>query len=278
MSRPLRVRVNGNEDACVSAVDRGLQYGDGVFETVAVAGGVPLLWARHAERLRAGCVALGFAPPDPAVLEREAQVVCAGAARAVLKCIVTRGAGGRGYRSEAPAPTRVMSLWPWPDYPAEYGCTGIEMFLCATRVARGPRLAGIKHLNRLEQVLARNEWGDGYAEGLMLDDAGHVVEGTMSNVFVAVQDGLITPTIEEAGVRGIMRACAIECAHARGIPVREEKLPLGVLKQAQEMFMTNSVIGVWPVRRFNQREYRVGEITQDIQAELRARGYTADGG
>ncbi|MEK7261447.1 MAG: aminodeoxychorismate lyase, partial [Pseudomonadota bacterium] len=164
---PVSVLVNGVAVDTVSARDRGFQYGDGLFETIAVSRGTPLLWERHAQRLLAGAVRLDMPPPETALLRAETDRLCRGVERGVLKIIFTRGISGRGYRPDASASTtRALSLSPWPDYPPSWSGEGVVVRLCQTRLASQPRLAGLKHLNRLEQVLARAEWDDEYAEGL----------------------------------------------------------------------------------------------------------------
>ena len=182
---PVSVLVNGVAVDTVSARDRGFQYGDGLFETIAVSRGTPLLWERHAQRLLAGAVRLDMPPPETALLRAETDRLCRGVERGVLKIIFTRGISGRGYRPDAStSTTRALSLSPWPDYPPSWSGEGVVVRLCQTRLASQPRLAGLKHLNRLEQVLARAEWDDEYAEGLMQDESGNIVEGTMTNIFL----------------------------------------------------------------------------------------------
>lgn len=142
------------------------------------------------------------------------------------------------------------------------------MRLCQLRLALNARLAGIKHLNRLEQVLARAEWGDDYAEGLMLNPRDEVVDGTMSNVFAVMDHVLVTPEIVDGGVAGVMRALVLERAATLGIPHRVRPLPLAELGRARELFLTNSLIGVWPVRRLDERVFRVGPVTQALQRAI----------
>ncbi len=267
------VLINGRRTRRLDIADRGLQYGDGLFETVAVARGVPLLWPAHLQRLQHGCARLGIDPPDPAVVRAEADQLCAGRERAVLKIIVTRGLSGCGYLVASDAtPTRVLSLAPWPDRPAQQAHTGVAVCWCRTALARQPRLAGLKHLNRLEQVLARAEWAAEYAEGLMRDTEGYVIEGTMSNLFLVARGVLHTPELSQSGVAGVMRAQVLDRARAAGIEWRETWLKPAELESADEIFLTNSLIGVWPVRSLSSREYAIGPITQTIQKALAAAG------
>lgn len=262
--------VNGAPVEQVSIRDRGFQYGDGVFETLAIANGAPLLWERHLARLHEGAARLGIAPPDAGLLRAEAERLCADKARAVLKIVVTRGVAGRGYAPAADtAPTRVLSVAPWPDYPARPAREGVAVRFCRTRLASQPLLAGIKHLNRLEQVLARAEWRDEYAEGLMLDDAEHVIEGTMSNVFLVTAGRLHTPDVSRSGVAGIMRGLVQERARDLGLECRVTDIARTDILGAEEVFLTNSLIGLWPVRRLEKREFAVGDITRRVQEAVR---------
>lgn len=262
--------INGAATGQLDARDRGLHYGDGVFTTLRVHRGATVLWEQHAERLRSGCRHLGIALPDTAQLYSEAQRVCGNVARGVLKIIITRGAGGRGYAPPYPAnPTRIVALYPWPEFPAKNWSEGVAVRVNTMRLARNPALAGIKHLNRLEQVLARTEWDDSaIAEGLMLDEKDQVIEATAANVFVVGDGVVLTPTLHECGVAGVMRALIMELAQSAGMPVRECSLGLDTARGAQEMFLTNSVIGVWPVRELDTIVKSIGPTTRRIATLL----------
>ena len=204
---PPRVLLNGESTAFIPIADRGLAYGDGLFETIGVSASRPELWDRHMARLETGCARLKFPPPDLESLAREAEKLCNGARlcdgqeRGILKIILTRGGGGRGYRlPDPPAPSRILSFHPRPDYPDSYAREGVAVRLCDLRLSAQPALAGLKHLNRLENVLARAEWTEeGIFEGLLRDEDGHIIEGVMSNVFVVRQGALATPGLSRCG-------------------------------------------------------------------------------
>lgn len=265
------VLVNGLPAEHISVADRGLLYGDGLFETLAVDAGRPLLWDAHLQRLLEGCRRLEIPAPDTNVLTDEAARLCAGQARAVLKIIVTRGPSDRGYAPPPVAtPTRILGRSPWPDYPLAHARHGVAVTWCATPLARNPRLAGIKHLNRLEQVLARAECPPPHAEGLMCDTDGHVIAGTMSNLFAVIGDTLVTPDLSQSGVAGVVRAQVLAVARARGLDCRERRLTPAEVEAAQELFLTNSIIGLWPVNRLGARTYPIGNVTQTIQEALAA--------
>lgn len=265
------ILVNGHEQAHISAADRGLQYGDGLFETIAVSGGRPRLWQRHWRRLAAGCARLGIEGLDPRQLQDEAQRACADIDdKAVLKLIVTRGEGGRGYRPDRTAKaTRIVATYPWPTYPEGYWQQGVAVRVCTTRLGRNAALAGMKHLNRLEQVLARREWDDPQiAEGLMLDDGGHVIAGTMSNVFMVTADRLVTPALDSCGVAGVMRGMILDIAAETALTWEELSVSRRELQQADEVFLCNALIGIWPVRRIEQQDYALGPLTKLISGRL----------
>lgn len=263
-------RINGVAADRISVFDRGLQYGDGLFETVAVVAGRFLYWERHLDRLLEGCRRLAIPQPDPEVLSREGRQLAGSCARGVLKVVVTRGAGGRGYRPpERPAPTRIISIHPWPEHPERWRTVGVRLRVCGQRLGGGAGLAGIKHLNRLEQVMARAEWDDPQVpEGLMLDTHGRPVEGTMSNLFVVIDGTLQTPDLSSCGVAGIIRARVMELAKAMGIPCHEAKLEMTDVGRAQELFLTNSIIGVWPVNALEDRRWPVGPLTRRLGEAL----------
>ena len=266
------VLINGEATRCVDFADRGLQYGDGVFTTLVVSQGVPLFLSRHLQRLQADASRLGVPCPDWRVLQDEARRLSSLHPHSVLKILLTRGAGGRGYRPPEPATgTRIISVNPLPDYPSELKERGVRARLCALRLGLNPRLAGIKHLNRLEQVLARAEWQEeGVREGLLLDYEGFLVEGVSSNVFLIQQGRLRTPRLDRCGVAGVMRALVLEAASDLGIPAEATRLLPEEAVDADELFLTNSVIGIWPVRSLEGKSFPVGGITRQLARRVEA--------
>src|SRR5690606_15144674 len=207
--------VDGRPAAELPLGDRGLAYGDGLFETFAVRRGRPCLLDEHLRRLRRGCERLGLAFEEQAIVD-ELLAFCATLGEGVAKLILTRGDGLRGYAPPADArPRRVLLASPAPVYPDEYAQLGVELYPCALRLAEQPLLAGLKHLNRLEQALARAEWRDSrYAEGLLRDAAGRVIEGVFSNLFLVSEGRLLTPALERCGVAGVMRGALLREAAA----------------------------------------------------------------
>lgn len=244
--------VNGTAANSINADDRGFAYGDGVFRTFRIKAGVPLHWPRHYQKLAHDCAALSISPPDGALLLAEINQLVAGLADGVVKIIITRGSSIRGYSAPAnQTPTRVVCLSPLPHYPENYYQDGVGLHMCATRLGHQPRLAGIKHLNRLENVLAASEWQDaGLAEGLMLDIAGNVIGGTRSNLFMCLNGELITPDISQSGIAGVQRERIFSWARQQGLVCNTALFSVEELQRADEIFLVNSVFGVWPVRSF----------------------------
>jgi 4-amino-4-deoxychorismate lyase len=254
--------------------DRGLHYGDGLFETIAVRHGRPRLWPLHAERLLSGCERLGIVPPATDELRRlvdNAILSTAEFSDGIVKLIVTRGSGQRGYRISVPSrPRLIVGTFEKAVHPVEHWSGGIDIRICSLRLAKQPALAGMKSLNRLEQVLARNEWQDAsFAEGLMLDSNENIVCGTMSNVFFVSPSGLITPAIIDAGVCGVMRRHILAIADADGMAASVRPISMHELQNFDEMFICNSQIGVWPVRRCSSNTLVApGPVTSRIMALL----------
>jgi 4-amino-4-deoxychorismate lyase len=265
------VWVNGRAASEVSALERGLHFGDGLFETIACVGGQARFLELHLQRLAAGCARLGLAAPDDAILRAEVQQLAAPSARAIIKVLLTRGAAAsRGYAlSGSEAPTRISLRYAWPPEDPELTHQGVRVRIAALRLGENPALAGLKHCNRLEQVLARREWTDtAIAEALMFSSSGALICGTMSNVFL-VQDGrLYTPRVDRCGVAGIMRQVVLAAAAGAGIAAEERVLDLSDLEAAGEVFLTNALIGIRPVRELDGRPLSPGGLTRRLQERL----------
>ena len=263
----IKTMINGRMTDHVASTDRGLFYGDGLFETIAVLNGEPGHWQQHLQRLQAGCARLGIEPVDEPLLEEECRQLVDGVGRTMVKIIVTRGSGGRGYRPPVrPEPTRILQLHDWPDFPVACARHGVAVRMCDIRLGHNPRLAGIKHLNRLEQVLARQEWDDtGIMEGLLLDSVGNLIEGTMSNLFLVKDEVLLTPDLQRCGVAGIMRSQVLKLADQLSIHAEICQLGIADLHEAGEVFICNSLIGIWPIITIDDRNYTRGTTTSRLQ-------------
>lgn len=261
------ILVNGIEGGAVDARDRGFTYGDGVFRTLRLRGGKTLLWRRQFSKLNADCAMLGIHCPAATVLEGDLAAVAARNADGVVRITVTRGIARRGYA--IPEDTEVTRVVSWSEAPVapECGIRGVTVRWCRLRLAIQPALAGIKHLNRMENVLARTEWHDPrIAEGLLRDTEGQVIGGTMSNLFL-LRDGLLmTPALSGSGVAGVTREVIIERAQAEGMPVRIAAISPQEVGAADAVFLVNSVIGVWPVAILDELAWGTSAWTGRLRA------------
>ena len=261
--------VNGVRSDGVPVDDRGLHYGDGLFETIAVEDGKALCLAHHIRRLQEGCKKLDIAFPPLLQLVSEVRALANGQPRALCKVIVTRAAGKRGYHPTGQGKgkgtgQRVVLLYPGGDSP---NGEPVSIRVCETRLGWNPALAGLKHLNRLEQVLASSEWDDpDIAEGLMLDGAGLVVEGTASNVYGVRNGTLITPDLSRCGVAGIVRGQVLELAEqVTGRRVQIGDYALDEFLASDEIFLCNTSREVMPVHRVDEKDYVPGPVTEAMR-------------
>ena len=255
MSGESLILVDGEPRNAIAVLDRGLMYGDGVFRTIRLEAGRAVWWPAHLAKLAADCARLGLVCPGPEVWAADLQRLAAQHADGVLKLMVTRGIGQRGYQPPAVAqPTRIVLLAPLPELPASLWQEGVTVRVCDLRLGRQPRLAGVKHLNRLENVLARAEWDDpAIREGLLLAEDGRVIGGVSSNVFIQGHGELLTPRLADCGVAGVARGRVIEAAANRGLVVREQDITLEQLLAADAVWLTNSLIRLWRVARLGDR-------------------------
>jgi len=267
------ILINGAADNRIEITDRSLHYGDGVFETIAHRNGQFEFLDSHLTRLLSGCkkLKINFQQLDELCVELKT-ISEALAHDAVVKVIISRGQGGRGYLANKDIlPTRIISTHPYPNYPQSHQQQGVAIRFCQHRLSENKLLAGLKHLNRLDQVLARNEWDDHvFAEGLMLDQSGCVIEGTMTNIFIVKNGGLITPLLDKSGVEGVMKAEIIKLATQYNMNVEMAELKKTDLERADEIFVCNSVNGIWPVIHIDSidNDYSVGLITKQLQYGL----------
>lgn len=263
----VRCLVDGASLAAISPLDRGFLYGEGVFETILCGEGRPTLWREHLARLTEGCRRLGLALPEEATLLGEIARVSADLPRAVVRITLSGGiAASRGYGVRSERPTRVVCAWPADPPELRRYRHGVRVRLCRLRLSDRPELAGIKHLNRLEQVLARREWRDPrIAEGLLFDRRSELVGATAANVFLVERGTLLTPAIDHCGVAGTVRAFLL--TH---LPVVIARISKRRLLAAEEVFLTNAVHGIVPVAAIGRRRLAIGPHTRAAMALLRA--------
>lgn len=258
--------INGQAITSLSISDRAIHYGDGIFETIALKHGVMPFWSDHYQRLMSACERLKFPVPSEGILLQEIDVVKQNQETAVIKIIITRGTNEWGYRIPNVSKTkRIVQSYSFPQYPSTYYQQGIKVVFCKTPVSENSALAGIKHLNRLDNVLASSEWNDAdIAEGLMCNAQQYVIQGTKSNVF-CVRDGVLyTPDLTQAGILGVMRAQILNWAQQRAIPVRIQPITREAFLAADEVFISNSIFGVWPVTDIEGHVFPIGKYTREL--------------
>lgn len=268
------ILFNGQMSENTLAHDRGLHYGDGVFTTISVFNAQPLAWSYHWDRLQHDCQILGLNIPSQALLQQEMATLLSQmhAQRCVLKIILTRQTTVRGYKPDPQAGTnRLLLIYPWSDDPTDYFKTGLRVITSSWALSSQPALAGVKHLNRLEHVLARGAWQDPQIqEAILCDQQGHLVEAIQANLFVIFQETLYTPVLTHAGVAGVMRRIILENAQKWQIKVQEDRLPLSWRDKIDAAFLCNSIIGVRPIGQWDDRMLKMSEITQRVACHIKS--------
>jgi len=262
------VLLNGRPEKAPLALHRALHYGDGVFRTCLIYSGQVIDIKEQTNKLAADALRLGLSIRGLASLRREAAALAEGKPRAVLKMLLLRSGAERGYRAAGRAADRMLCRLPAPAFPARWWEQGITLFRTSFRLAAQPALAGIKHLNRLEQVLASRDWPAGAGEGVVEDEQGRPLGGTRTNLFW-VKDGVLrTPALDRCGVAGRMRDRVLDAAGGLGHAFRVEAGGWSELEEADEVFVTNSLIGIWPVRALDKRRWTAGPLTRRLMDKL----------
>lgn len=265
--------MNGRPGDTLGLADRGFQYGDGIFTTAAVEDGRVLLLSQHLDRLRRDARQLGLPAPAPQ-FGAEAESLARGVSCGVLKLIWTGGQGGRGYgRPETVEGARVCMLHPAPTHPSAYWREGVTVARSQHVLPEDMAAAGCKHMSRLTQVLARSALPAGVQEGLLRNRAGNWVEATASNLFLRKGGRVFTPRLDRYGVRGIMRDKLCRLMAEAGIDlVMPDAITQAALDDADEVWLTNSIIGLWPVRSIDGKDYANHEFAHAWQRKLQERG------
>jgi len=253
--------INGEKHQSISPLDRGFSYGDGVFRTMRVHHGLPSNWHLHYQKLVADCASIGIVCPSADLLMNDihrlflSDVIEQQAS--VAKIIITRGEGERGYSPPAiTTPLRVVLKFQLPNYALKNYTQGVELTLCKTRLGLQPQLAGIKHLNRLENILARMEWRDEHVfDGLMLDANDQVIECTMSNIFARFGNQLVTPPLNNCGVAGITRLQILALSKPLNLKVKESAMRFDTLLNADEVLICNSLYGAFQVTKILEKTW-----------------------
>lgn len=261
----LECLVNGEISGFVEAGNRGLNYGDGLFDTLLVKSGQPLWWQAHMDRLSIGCERLGLKMPQQAMLLREVKTASAGSATVVIKIVLTRRGQARGYAYDGEAECdRIISSHHLPAGLEEAMLHGRRAHICELRLAIQPALGGIKHLNRLEQVLASAEIGKyDVSEGILLDQEDNVISSISANIFIVMKQQLLTPRLDRCGVRGVVRSQILAAFKPR---CEQRRIQPDFLREAHEVFICNSVRGIVPITRIGSWEYPIGPVTREMQS------------
>ena len=267
--------INGSFNQTISPLDRGFAYGDGVFRTIKMQGGLPQLWPQHYQKLVADCAAINIVCPSAELLMSDLSQLFLGDVEnvdlmAVAKIIITRGEGTRGYTPPAiTAPMRVVLKSAMPIYPETRFNDGVNLTVCGTRLAAQPKLAGVKSLNRLENVLARMEWNDQeVAEGIMLDMQDNVIECTSANIFARFNETLMTPSLQQCGIAGITRQRIIDLATTLKLKIAVETFNLEKLYVADEVIICSSLYGAWQVQKIDEKSITKHGLAANIRAVL----------
>lgn len=265
MPNEVLIWVDGVASRALPLPDRGLDYGDGLFETILLVNGKPLLLDSHLSRLKLGLSTLEI--PD-CITEVISQidsilntVVCT--AESAMRVTVTRGAGPRGYASPVdPVPRVILSVHKLPESDYKQIQSPASLSLAKVRWSFQPVLAGVKHLNRLDQVLAATEKRQlGVDEVLMLDHQSNVVSVSAGNIFALIDGQLITPLLSGCGVAGTRRRLVLETlAPSLGLAAGEAKLTIDELKGAAEVFYCNALTGFRPVAKFAERSWQSFDV------------------
>ena len=250
------------------AQHRGLHYGDGVFRTCLIYASQVVDLEMQCDVINSDAARLGIAPAPVAELTREAAQLAREQRRGVLKMTLLRGGSARGYRPDGAGTDRLLSSYGPPAFRVETWEQGVRAFRSSFALATQPALAGIKHLNRLEQVLASRDWEQGMDEALLSDSAGRPVCGTRTNLFWVRDGALHTPALERCGVAGLMRRKVMALAAELKIATRVADFSWSDAEGADEMFLTNSLIGIWPVANCGSWARPPGPVTRRLADRL----------
>lgn len=266
--------INGEERNTINIDDRGLNYGDGIFETIAVHDSAPILWDLHWLRLKKSCEKFLLKLPDKEIIENELVLLSGKINKGIVKIILTRGSGLRGYKPDLEqSNTRILTAS--ASNLGEIKHDKIEIFVCKYTIYPDPQLAGIKHLNRLPQVMASIEQISDAKMGILCDNNNNIVEAISANIFIVINGILYTPDLTDYGVAGVMREYVIEKARKLNIKTEIVKINKSRLEDASEVFLTNSIIGIRPVYKYNTIKYEPGSSTKLLMQAINQDNYNS---
>ncbi len=267
--------INGDFNQTISPLDRGFAYGDGVFRTFRVKGGAPTDWHLHYQKLVADCAAIGIVCPSADVFIEDIEKLFIDDVidniTSVAKIIITRGEGERGYVTPAIiSPLRVIIKSPLPHYHQHYFIEGVELTVCETKLNAQKQLAGVKHLNRIDNVMARMEWRDDVIfDGIMLDHNEQVIECTMCNIFARFNDTLVTPSLKHCGVSGVTRQRILALSTSLDLTVKESSFTLEELYTANEVIICNSLFGALQINKVLAHGWSSQPLAQTLRTLMK---------
>jgi len=274
INKSRHVLINGQQEETLSPFDRGLAYGDGIFRTLPVTQNPPEYWLGHYQKLVSDCHVLGIVCPSAEILLNDIEKLIKTSPKEktslVVKIIITRGDGERGYAMPPLVqPNRILITSDLPSYSESNFAEGVKLHLCSLRLSHQPLLAGVKHLNRLENVLARAEWQDSsITDGVLMDAAGHVIECTSSNLFARFGHELHTPDLTNCGVAGVTRQRILDLSEKLSLQAKITNISLERLKQADEVIICNSLFGAWQVRELNHQHWPRMDLAGELRKQL----------
>lgn len=267
--------VNGIQQQNVSISDRSFQYGDGCFTTVLVKYGQPLLLSEHKERIELTCQRLFIPPLDWNKVEEWVEAAIDASdhkqlAFSGLKIHVSRGTGGRGYSPTGVGNTQVtIQTFVYPAHYPTWQSEGIRVGISTTKLGLNPLLAGLKHNNRLEQVLIKKEIDDSeYDDNIVLNIQDYAIEASAANLFWVIGCTLYTPELSNSGVAGIKRKQVLAYAQQHKLMVNINHFTLNDVLRADEVFITNALHGVVPIIQIDNEKFNIGATTRAIQEKL----------
>ena len=258
--------VNGVETNQITVTDRGLSYGDGIFTTIKVLAGQCELMTQHLVRLQQGISALSIAQIDFKDLLDELSAIAANLGEGVIKVMITRGSGTRGYSSVGcDSPTVIVSTSELPTHYRQWQQQGVALGVSTIALGLNPLTAGIKHLNRLEQVLVKQQIDDNqWTDAVVLDCQACVIETSMANLFWRKNEIVYTPSLDFSGVNGLMRSHILSTLNQLGTQVVQDRFKLGSLMDADEVFMSNCLMGVVPIVKIESRHFAIAKCYQHL--------------
>ena len=262
--------LNGQPADSISLLDRSFQYGDGGFTTMLTRNGELIHWLYHKQRMQACLTALSISEPNWSQVEQWLLTAAKSEPLAGLKLHISRGEGGRGYSpTQVSTPNVTISNFAYPAHYSQWQEQGIELGVSRVKLGINPLLAGHKHNNRLEQVLIKADLETlDFADGIVLDMMDNVIETSLANVFWRCDDVLCTPSLETSGVTGVGRRLVLAYAKQTKFTVKIDQFTLDDVLNADEVFITNSLLGAAPIRAIESQTYPIGALTRRIQEML----------